>query len=82
MILKEEIKENKTWYRWEDRWCKITILKDNECNFYTTCVEMKKELWQIELISYNAKSLYQAKTVASKMIDICLWYNTPEPWKE
>ena len=38
--------------------------------------------WYIEISSNYATNLRQAKSIAEKLCDICLWYNPPLPWKE
>lgn len=38
--------------------------------------------WYIEISSNYATNLAQAKSVAEKLCDIALWYNSPKPWRE
>ena len=79
MELTVDVRENKTWYRWHEGGCNITILKSEDCDFYTTAVDMAKDKWQIELISYKAHTIQEAKSIAEQMVKICQWYISPEP---
>lgn len=74
------------WYSmWQtslNAWWYIRILKAKQHDFYSVYAKLYKDMGYMEISSSKAKTLPQAKQIASKLYDIVLWYNPPEPWKE
>lgn len=60
----------------------LRILKNKDHPFYSVYAKRYADKWYIEISSSKGQNLKQAKSIAEKLCDICLWYNVPEPWKE
>lgn len=84
--VKDKDPEYKAWeYELED-WI-IRILKHKDHDFFSVYArkfvyEEWRNRWYIDVMSNKATNLKQAKSIWEKLLDIVLWYKSPEPWKE
>ena len=88
MLNRKEKKDNDFDIRQaSDEWVDINIIRNKSWDIYSVYAKRYAKIdWvsrgYMEISSNYARNLKQAKSVAEKLQDICLWYNPPEPWKE